>query len=82
MKLVFNEKLLPNKLIAFRAEQIPFENGAWPAFWLAPATGTWGVTAGEIDLFENVNGDIKGVSSTMHTPPVCYMQASVAGKST
>ena len=63
MKLVFNEKLLPNKLIAFRAEQIPFENGAWPAFWLAPATGSWGETAGEIDIYETVNGENKGVAT-------------------
>ena len=81
MKLIFNEKLLPNKLIAFRAEKIPFENGAWPAFWLEPATGSWGTTGGEIDMYETVNGENKGIDTTMHSPPGCYMQANVEGKS-
>ena len=81
LKVVFKESLLPNKLIAFRAEEIPTENGAWPAFWLAPATGSWGITAGEIDLYESVNGLDIGVHSTMHSPPGCYMSAAVSGKS-
>jgi len=82
LKLRWNKPLLPNKIVAFRAEKIPFENGAWPAFWLTAATGTWGKTGGEIDLFESVNGLNKGVITTMHTPPHCIMKASVGGKST
>ena len=82
MKLVWNEKLLPNKIVAFRAEKIPFENGAWPAFWLTAATGLWGTTGGEIDIFESVNGLQRGVITTMHTPPNCMMTGTVGGKST
>jgi len=55
-------------------------NGAWPAFWLAPATGSWGTTGGEIDIYESVNGENKGVATTMHSSPGCIMQASVPGK--
>ena len=74
---------MPNKLIAFRAEKIPFENGAWPAFRLEPATGSLGKTAGEIGIYETVNGfNFNGVITTMHSPPGCYMQAYVWGKST
>ena len=51
-------------------------------FWLAPASGSWGFTNGEIDIYETVNGQNTGIHSSMHSPPNCQMSASVSGKST
>ena len=77
----FDEFIILQMALVRYLEKIPFENGAWPAFWLTAATGTWGTTNGEIDLYESVNGENKGVHTTMHTPPHCIMHASVGGKS-
>ena len=42
-----------------------------------------GKTAGEIGIYETVNGfNFNGVTTTVHSPPGCYMQAYVWGKST
>ena len=74
-------------VIAFRVSSIPGNwskpgtTPSWPAIWLANSTGTWGKDAGEIDIYESVNGEAQGARTTQHTPPKCIMNGSVLGKS-
>jgi hypothetical protein len=88
VKLVSRFTISSNTIIAFRASQIPGdwnkpdETPSWPAFWLAPFSDTWGVTAGEIDIYESVNGSNVGVTTTQHTFTNCKMDGSITGKST
>ena len=86
-KLVSKFSLVPNRVIAFRVSSIPGNwskpgtTPSWPAIWLANSTGTWGKDAGEIDIYESVNGEAQGARTTQHTPPKCIMNGSVLGKS-
>lgn len=64
------------------SEPVVWVNGqGWLAIWLANSIGTWSKDAGEIDIYESVNGKAQGARTTQHTPPKCIMNGSVLGKS-
>ena len=88
VKLVSKLTIKKNTLIAFKASHIPgnWDNPkttpSWPAFWLRNKSGEWGVDAGEIDIYESINGELGGFYTTQHTFAQCTMDGHIQDKST